>query len=65
MALKKPESEVLEVIEKGSNALNAISGAESNNNYVWAFELLSELFAESCRQVRTYNTNRGQSGLLK
>ena len=59
MALKKPESEVLEVIEKGTNALNAFSGAESNNNYVWAFELLSELFAESCRQVRADTTSQG------
>ena len=53
MALKKPETEVVEVIEKGTNALNAIkdAGDEKSNN-VWAFQLLSELFAESCKQVR-------------
>jgi hypothetical protein len=54
MALKKPETEVVEVIEKGTNALNVIkeAGIESSINDVWAFPLLSELFAESCRQVR-------------
>ena len=48
IALKRPETDVLDVIEKGLAAIKDVGNKEN----VWPFQLLSEIFKEN-QQVRS------------
>ena len=56
MALKKPEAEILEVIQSGQRALSEEtqeSATAEASDVEWPYQLLTEIFPES-RQVRMF-----------
>ena len=61
MALKKPEAEILEVIQSGQRALSEEtqeSATAEASDVEWPYQLLTEIFPES-RQVRMFGFGFG------